>query len=437
MPRGLPGVVGTLLAIAALVPAPLASAQIFSRLFRGQQAVLRNNRREAHPLFSEEDQRLAEMKVELALLSDIATFPYDLRAHANGDTLTVRGSVPNETIRQRAMELARRNTYLRGIDELTIQPNLSVRSLLRPPYRVQQEGIELLQKELGEPARQMSLEVRPNGVVVLTGRVDSVESKREISRLFRRLPGCTAVINELNIEPVLRDGQRVVQVTRDGSLFVSPSALELALGPSLPAGLLPPPTPNHTDSLTAQEDEGHQPNLSPKPDIPPLAAEKIGNGWEAFAPSKLPVKWGRPASGWQGQMAELEAAHGLPTAASPLPKPVDPPWTAQSIRASDKMPTPIPPAEVQQGPNTTLTVNKPGRARSHPNFAEARETPEEGVLTWQRPSGGEESEPKTTPPAPEAPLPTKELRPVSPDVRTLESAPPPVPSLHSPRRWPP
>jgi hypothetical protein len=444
MPRALPGFVGTLLAIAAVVPVPLASAQILAR-FRSQQMPVRKSRYETNALLSEEHQRLSEMKIALALLSDIATFPYEFHAHTNGNTLELRGNVPNETIRQRAMDLARRNTFLRGIDGLKIQSNLSVRSPLRPPRQLQQEAAELLHKELGEPAKQMSLEARPNGVIVLTGQIGSVESKLEISRLFRRLSGCTAILNELTVEPILHDGQRLARVTRNGLLLVSPSALTLDLGPPLPPGqpltILPPLKPA-TNSLAAREDELHLPNAlasgqSSTPAKP--VSEKIGSGWEAFAPSKLPVKWSRPAESWEAKAKDLETVHDqpapaapqmanqqMPIPAQPLPKPADFVWKAQPVQTQDKMPTPI------------GVASKSGRTgtKSHPNFAETRRSPEEPAMTWQRPGNSEESEPKAAPATTEPQTPALSGKEPLADTRSTVALSPAVSPLHAPRRWP-
>jgi hypothetical protein len=444
MPRALPGIVGGLLAMAVVVPAPLASAQILARL-RNRQMPAWMGRYDTSALLSSEYQRLAEMKVELALLSDIATFPYDCHAYANGNTLELRGNVPNETIRQRAMDLARRNTFLRGIDGLKIQPNLSVRSPLRPSRQLQQEAAELLSKVLGEPAKQMTLDARPNGVLVVTGTIDSVESKLEISRLFRRLPGCTAVLNELTVEPILHDGQRLVRVTRNGLLLAPPSALALDLGPSSSANsqltFLPPLTPAVSNSAT-QEGGSHLPRiLTKQPSLPTKPApEKIGDGWEAFAPSKLPVKWGHPAEGWEAQAKDLETVHKqrrsttpplayqqqTPTPAQPLAKPADFVWQAQPVPPQDQMPTPV------EG------AGKSGRAgaRSHPNFAEMRPTPEEPVMTWRRPGGNEESEPKAAPVAMEPQASAHREKELPAETRSTVAASPAVSPLHSPRRWP-
>lgn len=450
MRRALLGTVGIMLAIAIVVPTPLVSAQFLAR-FRRQQAPVRTDRYGSGTLLSTEHQRLAEMKVELALLGDIATFPYDFSARASGDTVELRGHVPNDMIRQRAMELARHSTFRRVIDGLRIQPNLSVRSILRPPPVVQREGIELLQGELGEPAKQMSLEARPNGVVVLTGRIDSVESKLEISRLFRRLSGCSAVINELTIETTLLDGQRMARVTRNGLLIVSPSALWQELGPqsTSPPALVPEkeaprpadqqpavPVPELTEvsSLNAHEGELSLPvSLDQKQQSKQakLPVEKIGSDWEAFAPSKFPVKWGHPAASWEAQAKELEAAYLLPKPAAPQTAQQQVPRTPQPARQQDNMPTPIrmvgQSADTKK-PQLPTATNKPNRKRdgSRFNFAETRKGPET-TMTWRRPGGSEESEAKVTPSAEGPPT----------VARDRDNPTPSVSSLRSPRRWPP
>src|SRR5437879_389892 len=52
--------------------------------------------------------RVTEIKVELALLADPATFGCELAAHIDGvaDALEVRGYVPNETVREQALKVA-------------------------------------------------------------------------------------------------------------------------------------------------------------------------------------------------------------------------------------------------------------------------------------------------------------------------------------------
>src|SRR5262245_20317178 len=48
--------------------------------------------------------RLAEIKVELAWLTDPITFPYQLAARVCGSSLEVGGIVPNDVLRQRALQ---------------------------------------------------------------------------------------------------------------------------------------------------------------------------------------------------------------------------------------------------------------------------------------------------------------------------------------------
>ncbi len=471
MPRTLPGILGVLLALAFVVPTPEASAQILGRL-RRQQPPAQKSRYELDAIVSDEHQRLAEMKVELALLSDIATFPYEFAARANGKTLTVHGNVPNEMVRQRAMDLARSNTFLRGIDALTIQPNLSVRSSLLPPDVVQREAMELLQKEIGAAAKQMSLVASPNGVVVLRGNVDCVESKLEISRLFRRLPGCTAVINELTVEPVLLDGQRMVRVTHNNMLLVAPSALgqgaqplpqqgtpafdrQPAVSPQ-PQQTAPAPVPLRTSSLKANEGELRLPAASgPKQAQSPVKfpTEKVGGDWEAFAPSKLPVKWSRPAESWETQAKGLETAHAPPTS-SPSPETHQQTATAQPLPKSEKLVwtpkgrTRPQPEQLQLDPTlsrpapTLWTRSLPAQNEPtqetitlRPNVAVKRETTEP-AMTWRRPGGSEEAEPKTAPTETEPPAPVPSSFPPRAEAPVSEKPTPAAPSLQSSRRWP-
>jgi osmotically-inducible protein OsmY len=466
-------IVGCLLASAIFLPTPSASAQLLGGLFRRPQTTVRNGRYEMSNMLSSEHQRLTELQVELALLSDIATFPFEFLAQANGNTFELKGNVPNDFIRQRAMDLARRTTVLRGIDGLRIQPKLSVQSTLRPTNVVQQEGIELLHKELGGQARHIGLEVRPNGMVVLSGHIDSVEGKVEISKLFRQLPGCTAVINELMIEPVMLDGQRMVRVTRNNMLLVPPSVLgqdqdavidetpipvpenkkhqtidQQIILPPPQKSTTPPLVPLRTSNLDAREVELHLPTAvaMKQPSTPAKSApEKIGDDWESFAPSKLPVKWGNPSGSWEAQAKDLEAIHSPPaekaqTARKQTPKPPQPQskpaeleWTTQPAQPQDKLPVPIRyvgRADESSKTKASSTASKKSRAstRSGPNFAETRETPE-SALAWRRPGGSEESEPKNS-------VPTKDLPQRTDNDVSTKTAPSTGLTVQSSRRWP-
>lgn len=209
--------IGIVLVGAAVVLAPLALGQVPDQRVPDrpsrQEVVSGENRRA-----SGERYRLEEMKVELALLADLATFPYFLGAHATGETLELCGLAPNKMVRQHALDLARRSTFLRVCDKVRIQANLVVTSPPRPAVMLQQEAAELLEQNLGELGLEMCVGVQPDGRIVVAGSVDSVENKLAVSRLFRRLSGCRGVVNELIVQPLPHGGPPVVQASLKESM---------------------------------------------------------------------------------------------------------------------------------------------------------------------------------------------------------------------------
>lgn len=477
MRRALRGVLGVVLAAGAVLPVRSAWAQPAGQRLWYQPQITQKAPVENVAVGQEGSLRFEEMKVELALLADIGTFPYSLNAHAVGQTLALRGYVPNYMIRQRALEVARHSTFLAVRDELKIQPNLSPAQ--HALQVLQQEGMELLHKKLGPAARQISLSARPNGIVVLTGRIDSVESKVEVSRLLRQLSGCFGVFNELTVEQTLRDGQRVVQVTHDGSAVVSPAALGLAPEPvAVPrpqpkpvvavAPVVPPPEPQE-DKKPAAPPQPKSALLPPQPShsfdaregelrLPTVSSTKTGankgTSLEALIPAKVPSKWQQPTP-------QSPAKKPPSWVASPTPSPAlacAPPTKAANEQAKatakqgtqletltrEKIPSkwgqpslrweahekqqPAPTASPTPSLATTRPlVAAPNRPRTAPiSVPPPVEKPSEDTtpsMTWHRPSTSEESEPKTPEPA----------RPTARVATPSPSKPPLQPSL----RWPP
>lgn len=439
MRRALRGAVGVLLAVAAVVPAPKASAKLpFLRRRSQQPPPVETVVYEENTVLSEGHNRLEEMKVELALLSNIATFPYYLGTRSAGEILTLRGYVPNDMVRQRALEIARRNTFLTVQDGLRIQSNLSLRPPLRPARVLQQDGAMLLQEKLGEPAKKMSLGVRPNGLVVVSGPVDSVEGKLAVSRLFRQLSGCSGVINEMTIQQVLRDGQFVVQVTRDGSMVVPPSALGLQPGqsvlshsapaPSVPAMpapslVMPAPTPEtaqpvkvpkkqsskpaialpsilpspprSTQSMNTLKDDLRLPTIMiPKPATtrPKTEPKKSSSASDTPTPAKLPVKWGQPAMSWESQVKKLE-----PINATPIPP--SPRVSTEDAKA---------PKEASPLPRAVPTKSAPDKRRASDSLAAPKQPVKWGTPAAKFESQVKKSKPKKALPTPVAPRVAKE-----------------------------
>jgi hypothetical protein len=359
---------------------------------------------------SGEQDRLEEMKVELALLNDITTFPYSLGTSVSGALLELYGFVPDDSVRKRALELARHNTMLTVKDSLGIRSDSDQRPNVRPAPVLRQEGGELLQKSLRGAAKQISLEARADGVIVLTGSTDSMESRVEASQLFRQLSGCTGVDNKLTVEQIEQNGHRMVKVTRDGSLLVPSSVLKLQSAPlnnnathsekvelaNFPVASatanqtaprnVPPPPPLPGDSLNGKGDELQLPTaIVPRQSNTPTkpSTENMGRDADALAATKLPVKWRRPAGNWETQLSQLETARKPPT------------------------------------PSRTDTA-------SHADFAVARTMPAPD-MTWRNPGGNEESEPKSTMASNDYDAPSKNM------LAPTQSGPP----LRSSHHWPP
>jgi osmotically-inducible protein OsmY len=160
--------------------------------------------------------KLEEMKVELAWHADLATFSYELAARINGDHVEVRGYVPNEALKEKALSIARKHTAFPVVDKLKLMPNLATRSLGRPADEVKEEAGRLLAEKLGDDARSFEVKVMGVGEVALTGTVHSVEDKLAISHLLRQVRGCGCVTNHLDVATELRNGRLITAVTRDG-----------------------------------------------------------------------------------------------------------------------------------------------------------------------------------------------------------------------------
>jgi hypothetical protein len=446
MRRALRGAVGTVVVSGILGLPCLAPAQA-PPLIQGRPAPMRKVGHEGNTALTSGRNRLEEMKVELALLADLTTFPYDLGGRVAGEKLELRGWVPNDLVRQRALAIARLNTSLHVADGLKIQAGWNVRPPVRGAEALQKEGVELLSKHLGALAWPIHVEARSSGVVVLTGPINSIEEKLAVCKLFRQLAGCTGIIDRLNVPPILRDGQRVVAVTKDSSLTAPPMA---AMTKSLPPAAIPRGEPAVVSvskpvrsSLDAQDGELRMPTIvTAKPAaIQPTAAGAKADDAGSLKPPAPLIKSGQSDPGRE-TVKSGEKLSKAPEKTSPaLTKPVVP-WAADSAGKTDnthavKPPPPVmkwgEPAmswESQTKPKTDAdTVKEPnGKTtpagpvekrtskpahKSKPEVFASEQKPAKSsngstgasvVLTapttpqrWQRPGSSEESEPRVEP----------------------------------------
>jgi hypothetical protein len=164
--------------------------------------------------------RLEEMKVELALLGDPTTFPYHLDPHVEGPTLLLRGFVPNDAVRKHALELARTSTVLSVSDALKIHTKLSMRVAGIAPAELEKAAVDLLTEGFPEVIEGIEVKAKASGQITVSGSARSYEEKLNVSRHLRRLTGCTSVLNQLKVIPVVRDGSSLTMVTADGQHLV-------------------------------------------------------------------------------------------------------------------------------------------------------------------------------------------------------------------------
>jgi hypothetical protein len=142
-----------------------------------------------------EARRLAEIQVEIAWLADPLTFPYFLEARGGSAGLEVKGYVPNRTIHDHALNLARVYSALPVIDALKEHPSLLVKPGLMAPQQLQISVASALREALPRHASQLQIQCGREGKVVISGPVPTQEERLIVSHALRRLYGCASVQN--------------------------------------------------------------------------------------------------------------------------------------------------------------------------------------------------------------------------------------------------
>lgn len=181
-----------LVLVAGLVLLPAADAQTerpWYRLFSRPPAAPKG--KPAPP----DAKRLAEMKIEIAWLSDPITFPYYLEARAVGSALEVRGYVPNRQVRDYALNLARVRSPLPVKDALKEHPSLLVTTARMSPQQLHSSAATALREALPRQHQKLQVRCGADGRVAVAGPVASWDEKLAVSNALRRLHGCTSVQN--------------------------------------------------------------------------------------------------------------------------------------------------------------------------------------------------------------------------------------------------
>jgi hypothetical protein len=295
---------------------------------------------EEHPVVvSTAQTRLEEIKVELAWLADITTFCYELGARINEGSLEVRGFVPNEVMREKALQIARQHTSFSVVDKLQLMPSLSARSAGVPVDEVKEAATTLLNEKLSGEIKGLQVKAAITGQVTVNGSVPSLEEKLAVSRVLRQVHGCNGVVNHLQVTPVLRGGKQTTLITRDGKESIVGPLPELEAAQPEGKALMVP------EGRAIMVPEGKALMASPPPtgSVPPMksAPEKRITPYTTDAPSK-PIK-PMPAAPKEGE--ELPAPKALPSLKSAGPE-IAPP-SAKGKKDSEELPTPkaLPPAK--------------------------------------------------------------------------------------------
>jgi hypothetical protein len=172
---------------------------------------------------SEGEARLEEMKVELAWLADPSSFSCQLQSKVDGPSLVVRGAVPNQTLRDLALKVAREHTILPVADGMTLQSNLVLRSGGKEAEAVQKQALDVLTQHFPKHAPTFRVTAKVTGEVTVSGTVPTFEDRVAVSRKLRLVDGCTCVVNHLQVPSVLRNGVPHFTVTADGRVVVPAS----------------------------------------------------------------------------------------------------------------------------------------------------------------------------------------------------------------------
>jgi len=147
----------------------------------------------------DEARRLAEIRVELAWLADPVTFPYFLEAKTDGTTLTVRGFVPDKTVRSHALRLAQVNGPYKVADAMKEHPSLLVQVAMTTPAQLQPAASSAIKETLPRKHQQVQVSCTADGTVTLRGSLDTPEEKLAASLALRRLHGCASVQNQIRV----------------------------------------------------------------------------------------------------------------------------------------------------------------------------------------------------------------------------------------------
>src|SRR5205823_2030330 len=104
---------------------------------------------------------------------------------------------PDPAVKQRALEIARRHSYLPVADAVTVAAPAARMQEGRSADDLRRAASNVLVRAFGTRAMGLEVQATPAGEVTVRGSVPTPEDRLAVSRELRRLPGCVCVVNLL------------------------------------------------------------------------------------------------------------------------------------------------------------------------------------------------------------------------------------------------
>jgi hypothetical protein len=270
-------------------------------LCQGQETTLVSSDRVAETR-SDEKGRNVEADLQQAWLSDPITFPYYLEAQMVGSKLELRGYVPNRRVHDQALKHAFEHATTNILDAIRELPGVEVRIAAIPADQLQALAVQTLQRTFGNEMNQVRIEAKSGGGLILLGVAATPEQKRWAALSLRHVPGCTSIINHIEVATVTpatarnqaaRDdnsGAEVIVITpMKGSTTSSRSTTPQRPEAAPPRAWVPPEIPAvplpKNDAPSSRTSSSASPVAPTRAEIPPTGA-----GVRQVTHSELPVQ---------------------------------------------------------------------------------------------------------------------------------------------------
>jgi hypothetical protein len=239
---------------------------------------------------------LVQTKVQMAWQADPATFGCTLGLTAGPQGIQVSGFVPNEGVRQRAMQLAIQHSGLPVVDGLKVHAGLPVRC--PGPVsgeELRREATEALRAAFGDRAAKWQVSAGTDGRVTVSGPCASPDEQLQVVRSLSRAGHCACVTSQLTL----------------GEL---PTAMALADRFPIPEPrmTIPEPTPARQTVVAWNAEPPAPPVAPPRIQEPPV--ESVPTQTEPVVPPAPPEPRTTPAS--LAEAPKMPAVEALPTVAA-------------------------------------------------------------------------------------------------------------------------